>query len=438
MFSGRKGLFGAFFLAVSLAVPVLPVSASDTVQITRGEIATELWELAGSPLGPFPDSGFSDVTPATVNKTAIDWLAATGITIGRVDETYGVDAFLTRGEIATMLYRLAGSPEGPFAPAPFGDVHPNGTHTTSINWLAGTGITVGQGHGRFGPFVPVTRNQVRLFVERFAAAPDVTVTVPDVAIRTAPPAAPLAAFRLAANGVTVICPDAEVDDTGVVNGVEYTKVDRDRLLVLLNAVNDGDYSAFEKVCTSDIKNMNFLFGNNNDFDGDISHWDTSSVTDMAEMFNSTSVFDGDISHWDTSSVTTMSFMFGNAVRFNQNIGNWDTSSVTNMANMFRSASAFNADISRWDTSSVTNMANMFRSASAFNANISSWDTSQVTGMTFSTGMGSMFSDASSFNQDLSGWCVTNITSKPGDFDSNADAWTLLDSRPDWGKCPPRP
>jgi len=47
----------------------------------------------------------------------------------------------------------------------------------------------------------------------------------------------------------------------------------------------------------------------------------------------------------------------------------------------------------------------------------------------------MFFRASSFNQDLSGWCVTNIASEPPQFDTDADAWVLPNSRPIWGTCP---
>jgi surface protein len=179
-----------------------------------------------------------------------------------------------------------------------------------------------------------------------------------------------------------------------------------------------------------VTNMGYMFWNASAFNGNISNWDTSSVTDMGRMFIYASSFNQDISSWDTSSVTAMAAMFSGLSSFNQDIGGWDTSSVTDMDYMFSGVSSFNQDIGDWDTSSVTSMYRMFRYASSFNQDISNWDTSSV------TDMDRMFDNASAFNQDLSGWCVTMIPSEPSYFDTGATSWTLPDSRPIWGTCPP--
>ena len=84
------------------------------------------------------------------------------------------------------------------------------------------------------------------------------------------------------------------------------------------------------------------------------------------------------------------------------------------------------------TSAVTDMRGMFVTAATFNGDIRHWDTSSVTTMR------SMFDQAVSFNRDLSGWCVGSIPARPLDFDEDALAWTLPDSRPLWGTCPGDP
>ncbi|MCH8475974.1 MAG: BspA family leucine-rich repeat surface protein [Opitutales bacterium] len=290
-------------------------------------------------------------------------------------------------------------------------------------------------------------------------------------------------FFLADNGITVLCPDAAVGDTGFVtiNGenIEFTKRDRDGLNTLRSISQNNP--EFATSCISGVTDLSDLFSglfnDPNDFNQDISSWDVSSVTSMNNLFLFTSSFNQDISSWDVSNVTNMvqTFAFSSAFNqeigswdvsnvtdmgsmfigensFNQDIGSWDVSNVTNMfrmftsnnqfnqdisswnvgnvtnmALMFRSASSFNQDLGNWDVSNVTNMQSMFSSATQFNQNISNWDVSNVTDLSF------MFSDASSFSQDLSFWCVENFSSEPTGFSDNSGL--LPEQLPVWGTCP---
>lgn len=205
-------------------------------------------------------------------------------------------------------------------------------------------------------------------------------------------------FYLHNNGVTIKCSNAAIGETGVVNGVEYTKRTRDQITPE-NA---------STTCTSGITDTSWLFFNLFvDFDVDISTWDVSSVTDMTGMFSGAS-FNGDISKWDVSSVTDMTQMFS-GVSFNQNISDWDVSNVENMSGLFEAAWLFNQNISDWDVSNVTQMDGMFTGANSFNQNIGNWDVSSVTNMAH------MFDDAVSFNQNLNDWNVSNVTHMGGMF-----------------------
>merc|ERR1712086_801043 len=92
--------------------------------------------------------------------------------------------------------------------------------------------------------------------------------------------------------------------------------------------------------------------------------DVSAITNMDQLFQSSSWltqlennFNADVSSWDTSRVTSMLHMFGNVRKFNQPLS-FDTSSVTNMNGMFSDAQAFNQPLS-FDTSKVTTMRHMF-------------------------------------------------------------------------------
>ena len=200
-------------------------------------------------------------------------------------------------------------------------------------------------------------------------------------------------FYLNANGVTCMCPNAAIGETGEVNGITYTKRTREQITPA-NA---------STTCTSGITDMSDLFEHEESFNGDISTWDTSNVTSMDRMFWDANAFNQDIGNWDVSNVTSMVGMFAEAESFNQDIGNWDVGNVTDMRAMFYDADSFNQDIGNWDVSSVTSMYSMFYDAGSFNQDIGNWDVSNVTDMDY------MFSWAESFNQDIGNWDVSNVT-----------------------------
>jgi surface protein len=52
------------------------------------------------------------------------------------------------------------------------------------------------------------------------------------------------------------------------------------------------------------------------------------------MFNDAENFNSDISRWDTRNVVSMTGMFYGATDFNQNIGGWNIGMVTSMTDMF--------------------------------------------------------------------------------------------------------
>jgi len=199
-------------------------------------------------------------------------------------------------------------------------------------------------------------------------------------------------FYIHTNGVTVMCPNTKVGDTGIVDGVEYESVDRDLLILRRDEGSD-----LTRVCVSLVTNMNRMF-QDSPFNQSIGRWDVSSVTDMSFMFHK-SDFNQPIGEWDVSNVTDMSWMFHETL-FNQSIGKWNVSNVTNMINMFRE-SPFNQHIGEWDVSGVININGIFRD-SHFNQSIGNWDVSNVTGMSW------IFS-GTPFNQPIGEWDVSNVT-----------------------------
>ena len=221
------------------------------------------------------------------------------------------------------------------------------------------------------------------------------------------------------NGVTIKAKDwAVLGDSGSINGITYTIVDRQTLENMIRSGED-----VTNVCTSLISNMQSMISGSQlpvntggeitylDFNQDISSWDVSNVTNMKYMFK-WSNFDHDISHWDVGNVSSMQDMFKDNFNFNQDLGNWDVSNVIDFSKMFENAHNFNQDLGNWDVSSAEFMTNMF-TLTEFNQDIGNWDVSNVLIMS------TMFADTP-FNQDISSWDVSNVQNMSAMFAFNEE------------------
>ena len=106
-------------------------------------------------------------------------------------------------------------------------------------------------------------------------------------------------------------------------------------------------------------------------------WDVSNVRSMEFMFQDCENFNCDLSKWDVSNVQYMAYMFKGCINFNSDLSNWDVSNVKSMAFMFKGCENFNCDLSKWNVSIVKNMRNMFDGCKNFNSDLSKWDVSSV-------------------------------------------------------------
>lgn len=135
----------------------------------------------------------------------------------------------------------------------------------------------------------------------------------------------------------------------------------------------GPNANLNHIDTSKITKMTRIFYGDDEFDGDISEWDTSSVVDMSYAFG-LSVFNGDISNWNTANVIHMDGTFANS-KFKGDISQWNTKNVLYMNGLFCNAE-FNGDISQWDFSNVVDANGMFeqnlKRSSFSNIDISRW------------------------------------------------------------------
>jgi hypothetical protein len=124
--------------------------------ITRAETVTMLWRWAESPPAPAA-APFEDLRTAFYSD-AVAWAAANGIVRGTTPTTFEPDTAITRGQVATILHRAAGSP-----------AYAGGTHfldipeaiyfADAVAWLGAVGITTGLTPTLFAPDDPSTRAQ---------------------------------------------------------------------------------------------------------------------------------------------------------------------------------------------------------------------------------------------------------------------------------------
>lgn len=151
--------------------------------VTRAQMVAFLWRLAGRPTG-HPTHGFTDVPREAYFDAAVRWAKATEVTLGVDARRFGPGERVTRAQMATFLWRLAGEPGG-HPTHGFRDV-PRGAHfEPAVTWAEATGVALGTGPDRFTPSAPVTRAQMAAFLWRLARTVDAwhpDATIPDTVI----------------------------------------------------------------------------------------------------------------------------------------------------------------------------------------------------------------------------------------------------------------
>ena len=145
-----------------------PTTFSPSDPVTRGQMAAFLHRYKGSPTGA-PESGFNDVARGRYYTLPIDWLKDQGITTGTSPSTFSPDDVVTRAQMATFLWRMEGELSAP--QSGFSDVRRDRYYAAAVDWLFDRGITVGTTPSTFSPDDVVTRAQMATFLWRLAGSP---------------------------------------------------------------------------------------------------------------------------------------------------------------------------------------------------------------------------------------------------------------------------
>ena len=113
---------------------------------------------------------FTDVNASDYFYPAVQWGVEAGITYGVDEEHFAPESEVTRAQIVTFLWRMAGQPE-PTVSETFKDVESGSWYETAVKWAVENKITEGTGDNMFSPNVTCDRAMCITFLYRFMDSP---------------------------------------------------------------------------------------------------------------------------------------------------------------------------------------------------------------------------------------------------------------------------
>lgn len=168
--------------------PTAGESTTYTIKITRAAMNTP--DSGGSSTGGSSTGGsssgkvdepvegtkvFTDVPESHWAAKDIAFVTSRGFFVGTSEKTFSPDAPMTRAQLVTVLYRMAGTPTAN-GEASFTDVHPNDYYAAAVAWATENGISKGFSEEMFGANNTITREQFATLMYRYAAQQGLDVT----------------------------------------------------------------------------------------------------------------------------------------------------------------------------------------------------------------------------------------------------------------------
>ena len=390
--------------------------------LTRAQVATVLWRMAGMP-GIHEGSLFGDVEFGAWYEAAVDWCVEAGVVTGYtsgVDEgCFRPDRPVSRQELAVMAWRYAewaGMDTTDPDPVPLESTtdweSADSWALEALTWTAATGVLSGfdnqDGTKSIKPFGTATRAQ----------AAKVFVMLSDQPSLPEPDKKPTDGAESGGDNLgdthdkpayAVLYADGLLslqrgDDTDPAHGEVlgawqwdgasspwYEQRDSVRSVVVRDAVSARGGGVFRGLarCTSmdlarlDVSGATLLDSMFRECSSleviDLSSWDTSSVENFSCMFEGcSSLRELNLAGLDTSRALDLSWMFsGCSALKTVDVAGWDVHRVESLSAMFRGCVSLETlDLSGWDVSSALYLASMFRDCAALTSlDVSTWDVS---------------------------------------------------------------
>ena len=135
------------------------------VYLTKDMTVYALWRVDENPnTGANP---FTDVSEKDWFYGDVMFVYENGLMLGTSKTLFSPYGTATRGMMATILWRMEGSP-APKGKNSFTDVVAGKWYADAITWTAENGIFAGYGKDKFGPDDPITREQLAAIFYRYA------------------------------------------------------------------------------------------------------------------------------------------------------------------------------------------------------------------------------------------------------------------------------
>lgn len=127
---------------------------------------------------------FPDVPTSHWAHQVVGRAASLGLISGYKNGKFGPSNKITRGQVAIILWRMAGKPEAKAAVKTFPDVKKSASCYKAVCWASSVGVVSGYKSGKFGPNDKITREQLAAMLANYAKivkGKDVTGSTEDYA-----------------------------------------------------------------------------------------------------------------------------------------------------------------------------------------------------------------------------------------------------------------
>ena len=119
---------------------------------------------------------FTDVPEDAWYEDAAGYVYKHGLMAGTSATTFAPDVTTSRAMIATILWRMAGSPVVDYAMT-YTDVAQGQWYSEAVRWATSEGVVTGYGNGLFGTNDPITREQFATMLWRYAQTEGYDVSI---------------------------------------------------------------------------------------------------------------------------------------------------------------------------------------------------------------------------------------------------------------------